>query len=103
MRTGTGFGGLRINDALTFLYLIIYSDIRTDMILGKGKGMEQEGCGVRVVHLDRIMQAREDAPETTARGHWKSEIRALKNTPYEIYTPTPTAWMEKQAATITKA
>jgi len=31
------------------------------MVSVKGKGMEQEGCGVRIVHLDRVMQAREEA------------------------------------------
>ena len=32
---------------------------------GKGKGLEEEGCKVRIVHLDRVIQAREESiPET---------------------------------------
>ena len=48
---------------LTLLCLIIYSTIEEHIDKGKGKGMEEESC--RIVHLDRVMQARQESiPES---------------------------------------
>jgi DNA-binding transcriptional ArsR family regulator len=42
--------------------MIIYSNIeRKGMCPMKGKPLEEVGCDVRIVHLDRVMQAREES------------------------------------------
>lgn len=39
------------------------------MDYGKGKGLEEEGCRVRIVHLDRVMQARQESIPEPRLGH----------------------------------